>query len=146
MLEGNTALVLAPHPDDEALGRSGTLVLINRRGTASTIVYLTDGEKLHLWFVSVAIGGWAGSTLNHSVSGDGGRTWTPPIRLQTSPFLNISTLVRNGLVPYADGTLAFPVYHEFISKFAELLRLDAYGQVLDKQRLTPGGSATAWRW
>lgn len=47
MLEGNTALVLAPHPDDEALGCSGTLVLINRRGTASTIVYLTDGEKLH---------------------------------------------------------------------------------------------------
>ena len=34
---------------------------------------------------------------------DGGRTWTPPIRLQTSPFLNISTLVRAPPLPLADG-------------------------------------------
>jgi predicted neuraminidase len=100
-----------------------------------------DGS-LWLYYVTVSLGGWAGSSITAMRSTDEGRTWDAPRRLVTSPFLNISTLVRNGLVPYADGTLAFPVYHEFISKFAELLRLDAQGAVLDKQRLAAGGAGT----
>lgn len=100
-----------------------------------------DGS-LWLYYVTVSIGGWAGSSITAMRSTDDGRTWDAPRRLVTTPFLNISTLVRNGLVPYADGTLAFPVYHEFISKFGELLHLDAQGRVLDKQRLAPGGAGT----
>lgn len=42
-----SALVLAPHPDDEALGCGGALTLLNRGGTSSTVVFLTDGERLH---------------------------------------------------------------------------------------------------
>ncbi len=41
------ALVLAPHPDDEALGCGGTLLLMNRGGTATTTVYATCGERLY---------------------------------------------------------------------------------------------------
>lgn len=41
------ALVIAPHPDDEALGCSGTLFQLNREGTSVTIAFLTSGEKLH---------------------------------------------------------------------------------------------------
>lgn len=100
-----------------------------------------DGS-LWLYYVTVSLGGWAGSSITAMRSTDEGQTWAAPRRLVTSPFLNISTLVRNGLVPYADGTLGFPVYHEFISKFAELLRMDARGAVLDKQRLAPGGAGT----
>ncbi|HKB58965.1 MAG TPA: sialidase family protein [Gallionellaceae bacterium] len=100
-----------------------------------------DGS-LWLYYVTVSLGGWAGSSITAMRSTDEGQTWDAPRRLVTSPFLNISTLVRNGLVPYADGTLAFPVYHEFISKFGELLRLGAQGAVLDKQRLAPGGAGT----
>ena len=43
---------------------------------------------------------------------------------------------------YADGTLGLPVYHEFITKFAEILHLDQSGKVLDMQRLAAGGQGT----
>lgn len=100
-----------------------------------------DGT-LWLYYVTVSLGGWAGSSITAMHSIDDGATWSRPRRLVTSPFFNISTLVRNGAVSYQDGTLALPVYNEFTRKFAELLRLGADGAVLDKQRLAPGDSAT----
>lgn len=45
--EISSALILAPHPDDEALGCSGTIALLNQKGTSTTVVFLTNGEKLH---------------------------------------------------------------------------------------------------
>ncbi len=96
-----------------------------------------DGEgRLHLWFVSVSIGGWAGASLNHQSSADGGITWSPPRRLVTAPFLNVSTLVRNSPLLLQGGGFALPVYHEFISKHGEWLLLAADGEtVLDKARM-----------
>lgn len=96
-----------------------------------------DGEGwLHLWFVSVSIGGWAGASLNHQSSADGGVTWSPPRRLVTAPFLNVSTLVRNSPLLLQGGGFALPVYHEFISKHGEWLLLAADGEtVLDKARM-----------
>lgn len=40
-------LILVPHPDDEALGCSGSITLLNNKGAHSTIVYLTNGERLY---------------------------------------------------------------------------------------------------
>jgi len=40
-------IILAPHPDDEALGCAGTLALLNQEGVSSTVVFLTDGECLN---------------------------------------------------------------------------------------------------
>ncbi len=40
-------LVLAPHPDDEALGCGGAICRLNALGALSTIVFLTDGELLY---------------------------------------------------------------------------------------------------
>ena len=111
---------------------AATLGFVRKLGNP---VLYNDGNVLHLWFVSVAIGGWAGSALNHSVSGDGGSTWTPPARLQTSPFLNISTLVRAAPLPLADGGLGLPAYHEFIAKHGEWLRFSADGRIVDKARM-----------
>lgn len=96
-----------------------------------------DGT-LHLYYVTVSLGGWAGSSITTMTSVDDGATWSAPRRLITSPFLNVSTLVKGAPFHYADGTIGLPVYHEFIGKFAEVLRLDAAGSVLDKQRLTNG--------
>ncbi len=42
-----TVLVMAPHPDDEALGCGGTLALLARGGVRVHIAYLTDGEASH---------------------------------------------------------------------------------------------------
>jgi predicted neuraminidase len=101
-----------------------------------------DGAgRIWLFFVSVSVGGWAGSAINAMVSTDEGETWSPPRRLISSPFLNISTLVRGPLVQLSDGTLALPVYHEFLGKFGELLRVDAEGRVIGKTRLSWGKSS-----
>ncbi len=95
-----------------------------------------DGS-LHLWMVNVSLGGWAGSAITWSRSEDDGTTWSAPRRLVTSPFLNISTLVKAAPVAMTQGQISLPVYHEFITKFAEVLRLDANGRVVDKVRI-PG--------
>ena len=100
-----------------------------------------DGS-LRLFYVTVSLGGWAGSSITSMTSSDDGATWSSPKRLITSPFLNISTLIKGTPFLYQDGTLGLPVYHEFISKFAEILRLDPQGNVLDKQRLAAGGQGT----
>lgn len=96
----------------------------------------SDGS-LHLWMVNVSLGGWAGSAITWSRSDDEGATWGTPRRLVTSPFLNISTLVKAAPVAMTQGQTSLPVYHEFLTKFAEVLRLDASGRVVDKVRL-PG--------
>ena len=126
-------------------GWSTPRAIATREGTAdATLAYVrkvgnpvlyAEDSRLHLWFVSVALGGWAGSSLNHAVSSDGGATWSPATKLQTSPFLNISTLGRAPPVPLADGGLGLPVYHEFVAKHGEWLRLAPDGGIVDKVRM-----------
>lgn len=99
-----------------------------------------DGSLL-LWMVNVSLGGWAGSSVSWVRSIDEGLTWSRPQRLVTSPFLNISTLPKGAPVRMADGHLSLPVYHEFFTKFAELLLLDVDGKVVDKVRI-PGSQTS----
>ena len=91
-----------------------------------------------VFFVSVSIGGWAGNSINLIESLDDGKPRSKARRLVTTPFFNISTLVRTHPITYQDGTIGLPVYHEFIGKFAELLRLSRSGEILGKKRLTYG--------
>lgn len=108
------------------------------RKLGNPVVSQAPDGKLWLFYVSVSVGGWAGSAINASYSTDGGVSWTTPTRLITSPFANISTLVKAAPVYYRDGSMGLPIYHEFLGKFAELLRLDAEGRVLDKVRISHG--------
>ena len=96
-----------------------------------------DGA-IWLYYVTVSLGGWAGSSLTAMTSRDEGETWSTPRRLITSPFINISTLIKGAPFAYSDGTLGLPIYHEFLGKFGELLQLSAGGDILDKQRLSKG--------
>ena len=93
-----------------------------------------DGS-LMLWMVNVSLGGWAGSSVSWLRSTDEGASWSEPRRLVTSPFLNISTLVKAGPVAMSNGDLSLPVYHEFITKFGEVLRINTAGQVVGKVRI-----------
>lgn len=97
-----------------------------------------DGT-LWLFYVTVSVGGWACSSITATRSQDEGETWDTPRRLITSPFLNLSTLVRNGSFLYTDGTMGLPVHHEFLRKFGELLRFDRRGELIDKLRLSADG-------
>jgi predicted neuraminidase len=97
--------------------------------------------RLCLFFVSVSVGGWAGSAINLTVSGDEGETWSAPKRLVASPFFNISTLVKGVPLRLSGGTVALPAYHEFLGKFGELLRVDGEGRVVGKTRLSWGDTS-----
>ena len=96
-----------------------------------------DGS-LGVFFVTVSIGGWAGSSINYMETPDLGNIWSRPERLVTSPFLNISTLVRTQALDLQNGGISLPVYHEFIGKFAESLHLSRGRTVLDKVRISRG--------
>lgn len=100
---------------------------------------LADG-RLQLFFVTVSVGGWAGSSISTLTSDDEGLTWSNPQRLIASPLLNLSTLVKSPNLMFADGRLGLPAYHEWIGRFGEFLRVDA-GQVIDKRRMSSGRSA-----
>jgi predicted neuraminidase len=112
----------------------GTFARIGKLGNP---VLHAEGSWLHLWYASSTLG----SSINHSVSTDGGKSWTKPARLQTSPFANFGGEVRATPLPLADGGLGLPISHDFIGRRGEWLRLSATGQILDKVRL-PGATVT----
>ncbi|MBI6855585.1 sialidase family protein [Pseudomonas lijiangensis] len=116
--------------------QNGTGKYIRKLG--NPVIALAPDQRLWLFYVSVSVGGWAGSTVNAMVSQDMGATWSQPRQLITSPFLNISTLVRAAPVFHADGSIGLPVYHEFLGKFAEYLYLSPSGDVIDKFRISRG--------
>jgi predicted neuraminidase len=123
--------IVGPAETQAALGRYIKTV-------GNSVLARGTHDELWLYYVSVSVGGWAGSSLNVMLSQDDGKTWSAPRRLITSPFVNISTLNKSAAIYYTDGSIGLPIYHEFIGKFAELLRLDNAGYVWDKIRITHG--------
>ncbi|PKM29709.1 MAG: hypothetical protein CVV07_08380 [Gammaproteobacteria bacterium HGW-Gammaproteobacteria-11] len=108
------------------------------RKLGNPVIAFAPDQRLWLFYVSVSLGGWAGSAINTMVSDDQGVSWSEPRQLVTSPFINISTLVRSAPVFHQDGSIGLPVYHEFLGKFPEYLYLDANGYVVDKFRMVDG--------
>ena len=100
---------------------------------------MADG-RMQLFFVTVSIGGWAGSSISSMISDDEGLTWGRPQRLIASPLINLSTLVKSPAIVFADGRMGLPAYHEWIGRFGEFLRIEA-SQVIDKRRMSSGRSA-----
>jgi predicted neuraminidase len=127
----NPRVLTAPKEVQGELGR-----YIRKVGNAA--LFTDSSGKVWLFFVTVSLGGWSTSMVNFKTSEDGGTSWSAARRLVSSPFLNLSTLVRSAPFQWADGTIGLPVYHELVGKFGELLRLDREGRVLQKIRLTSG--------
>lgn len=124
---------------DRSMLAHGLMRYVKKLGNP-VIARAPDGS-LFLWVVNVSLGGWAGSAITWSRSVDEGSSWSNPQRLVTSPFLNISTLVKGAPIALESGGILLPVYHEFASKFAEILRLDGRGRMVDKLRI-PGSHAS----
>jgi LmbE family N-acetylglucosaminyl deacetylase len=47
-----SAVVFAPHQDDETLGCGGTIILKREAGTPVTLVFMTDGSRSHSRFMN----------------------------------------------------------------------------------------------
>ena len=107
------------------------------------VLFVAPNADVHLVFVTVALGGWAGSRIAHSVSSDGGIHWSAAQLWITSPFTNVSTLVRNPPLPIQinhsreQGWL-LPVYHEFLHKFPEWIVLGQDGNMLAAAHIPVG--------
>jgi len=115
-----------------ALDRAQLQALTHRvvRKLGNPVVWCAPDGTLHLFVVSVGIGGWSGSAVTHLRSPDGGRTWGEARRLVLAPLLNLGTLVRAQPVAMADGSIGLPAYHEFIHKHGLWVQLSPDGRVL----------------
>jgi predicted neuraminidase len=122
------------------LGRFVTEAGLHRyiKKIGNPVIARAPDGRLWLFYVTVSMGGWSGSAINYVTSHDDGESWSHPRRLVTSPFFNVSTLVKTAPVFYTDGTIGLPVYHELLGHFAEFLHLSHDGRVLAKTRISSG--------
>ncbi|MCU5781295.1 hypothetical protein MA04_00595 [Alcanivorax balearicus MACL04] len=111
------------------------------RKLGNAVPVLDDNGRMRLFVVAVSFGGWAASRMVVLESWDQGASWKFDRALTTSPFLNISTLVKTPPLRFADGSVGLPVYHEMIGKFGEMLRLDEDNRIRDKSRIGHGRKA-----
>ncbi len=88
----------------------------------------------------VSLGGWAMASVA-AVRTVARRPVTAD-KLNLSPLLNRSHLVRSPMLEMADGSFALPAYFEMDQAYAVLVRLHANGRVRDTRRI-PGRGVKA---
>lgn len=88
----------------------------------------------HIYTTVVSVGGWAMASVADVKLAPEGPLWARKLNL--SPILNRSHLVKSPMIPFADGTYALPAYFEMGSTYGNLVRLDAQGHVRDVARMT----------
>ena len=93
-----------------------------------------DRNGYKLFFVTVVAGGWSGGTICMMSSPDL-VVWNAPVHVVSSPLFNLGMLVRGAPVPYDDGTIALPIYHQLNAKWSAIARVDSEGHVLDISRI-----------
>jgi len=127
---------------------SAPTVLLDRKAVTKSLgryikklgntVVIHHQNQLWIFFVTVATGGWSGSSINFMRSDDQGKTWSKMERLITSPFFNVSTLVRTKPLGLSGGRVGLPAYHELAGKYGEYMLVSPDGKVLDKTRISWG--------
>ncbi|HEX3581626.1 MAG TPA: sialidase family protein [Thermoanaerobaculia bacterium] len=93
-----------------------------------------DRNGYKLFFVAVVTGGWSGGTICMESSPDLVH-WSPPVHVVSSPLFDLGMLVRAAPVPFDDGTIALPIYHQLNAKWSAIARVDSEGHVLDIARI-----------
>ena len=90
-----------------------------------------------LYATVVSVGGWAMASVADVRMGPGGPVSARKLNL--SPLLNRSHLVKSPMVEYEDGSHGLPAYFEMGSAYALLARMDARGRVIDTRRMPAKG-------
>ncbi len=109
-------------------------VLINREDSSgelkryvkkigNPVIFSDRKDRLYLFYSTVSIGGWSGTSINYKISLDRGTTWTASRKMVLSPFLNLTNNVKNKGIVLDDGSIVLPVYHEFIKKYSQMVRI-----------------------
>ncbi len=111
------------------------------RKLGNAVMHADADGRLRLYVVTVSFGGWGASRLSVLHSDDGGDSWSAPRLLVTTPFLNISNLVKGVPVAMTADRVGLPIYHEFLGKFGELLVLDSADRIVAKSRIGYGRGA-----
>ncbi len=88
---------------------------------------------------TVSLGGWAASSITH-LSGAGG-VIAEGRRLNLSPLLARSHLVKSPVVPMAEGGHLLPAYFEMGTAYGVAARLDAEGRVRGQSDMRGGAAA-----
>lgn len=97
-----------------------------------------EGAHGHLYTTTVSVGGWAMAAVADVAMGRTGPTTARKLNL--SPLLNRSFLVKSPMLAYADRSLALPAYFEMGPTYGALIRLDARGRVRDQRRMRARGA------
>ncbi len=114
------------------------------RKVGNSVIFADSHKRLWLVYVSIALGGWSGSSLNVKISEDEGATWTASRHLTLSPFLNQSELVRCKPFSITEEAIGVPIYQEFVRRFPEIVWFSGSGDAArvcwSKQRIAGGNS------
>lgn len=110
------------------------------KSVGNPVAFAGADGKLSLFFVVVAMRGWATSYIAVKQSVDGGRTWSPARPLVTSPIWNLSTMTKTTPFALDNGRIALPAYWLLGTGYPVIIELSPGMQVLDVNRLTPRGT------
>jgi len=134
------------HAEGWMRGTTGPLVtrgdlgaVMQPRQLVVTLGNTIENEAAHdaLYATVASVGGWAMASIV-DLRLVGGRL-EQARKLNLSPVLNRSTLVKSPMLAYRDGSHALPAYFEMGSTYGLLVRLDARGRVRDARRMTGFG-------
>lgn len=157
LADGRIAIAWLGGPDDDdsaaaiwlsTLGRDGwsppSRALTREHVAAATFMHLNrlgrpvlhaEGGWLHLWVEALPLGAWAGGSIVHATSTDGGRSWGHIERLATSPLGGLGSGLGGSPLPLADGGIGLPGDLRLAGGTSTWLRLSATGTIDAKARL-----------
>ncbi|WP_297770710.1 exo-alpha-sialidase [uncultured Roseovarius sp.] len=97
-----------------------------------------EGRAGHLYTTAVSVGGWAMAAIADVAMGPEGPRHARKLNL--SPLLNRSYLVKSPMVAYEDGSHGLPAYFEMGTTYGALVRFDSRGRVRDQRRISAQGA------
>lgn len=96
-----------------------------------------EARDASVYATVVSVGGWAMASIADVEMGADGPVEARKLNL--SPFLNRSHLVKSPMVGYADGSHALPAYFEMGGTHGTLVRFGPKGRVRDTRRISGPG-------